>query len=980
MKGKKTILGLRAAMAMAAVVAVGLVWPGAGLVAGENDPILCIDSGGHKALIRDVVFTRDGKSLVSASDDKTVRVWDIRTGAVRRTIRGRIGDGSEGKIFAMALSPDNEWLAAGGWMGPNENYTLAQVGIIRLYHFPTGRLTGLLKGHSGAVFSLAFSPDGKYLASGSGDFDVRVWNVRRMAGVATLEGHKDDVYALAWLPDARRLVSGADDHDLILWDALAGKRLKVLSGHENVVRAVAVSPDGRHIASGSWDKTVRLWDGRTGEFEKVLARLSTRPASLAFSPTGDTLLTGAGWPPYECHILSVPGGQARLTFSRHDNVVIATAFSPDGRLAATGGGDNKEIQVWDAETGRVERTLEGAGRLVWAAGFSPDGGRIAWGNSFSYKHDNDRGPLEYAMGISGGRVSLAGALENPSSFLRGEAEWRDMRLETAEGGPYGYDNAVLKIVKDGRETARIERDATSGLRHSCYTFTPDGETVASGGSNGVLALYRASDGAKVRDLTGHTGEVWAVAASPDGKLLVSGSSDQTVRLWNIATGENLLTVFRGDDGEWVAWTRSGYYASSPGGDRYIGWQINKGADEDPEYYQAAQFAEILRRPRVVAATVEYGGEKTALARLGETGAPDAGSIASLAPPSVRISRPEDGYMASADAIDLEVNIGGRVQDVRDIAVYVNGAQVLSSKQKRIDDLRGDTRKTFPAVPLKEEVNLIKVVATNIHDASAEDVIRVLRAPSAVKGKAMGDLYFLAAGVNRLENIPGNDLDFPAKDARDMAELMKKTEGKLFETVRVRLLSDLSDTKPSSDAIEDALYEARKAGPGDTILMFFSSHGVSTENDDFIFVTRDAKRYESGEYQPSSVLKWDTVREVVRKTNARVVVLLDTCYSGGVDVNDLFYKARTTNQMVVLTSSKGTEPSQEMKRLGNGVFTHAILKGLGDGLPADNNKDGEVSILELSMFVNDEVKKLTSKRQTPDLFSPNGIPDMPFFMR
>ncbi len=175
-----------------------------------NDPMLVIDTGGHKALVRDVIFTKDGRHLVSASNDKTVRVWDVRTGRISRIIRGWIGDGHEGKIYAAALSPDNEWLAVGGWMGPTVEYTEA-VGTIRLYHFPTGRLTGLLKGHTNVISSLAFSKDNRFLASGSSDDTVRIWNVEKQTRIHKLTGHKDDIYALPRLPDSRRVASGSDD-------------------------------------------------------------------------------------------------------------------------------------------------------------------------------------------------------------------------------------------------------------------------------------------------------------------------------------------------------------------------------------------------------------------------------------------------------------------------------------------------------------------------------------------------------------------------------------------------------------------------------------------------------------------------------------------------------------------------------------------------------------------------------------------------
>jgi WD40 repeat protein len=146
-------------------------------LAGAEKPILQLDTGGHKAVINDVIFTKDGRYLVSASDDKTIRVWDVRTGQINRIIRGQIGEGHEGKIYAAALSPDNEWLAVGGWMGPTTNYDLKDLGRIRLYHFHTGQLTALLKGHTSVVSSLAFSSDSRYLASGSFDDTVRIWKI-----------------------------------------------------------------------------------------------------------------------------------------------------------------------------------------------------------------------------------------------------------------------------------------------------------------------------------------------------------------------------------------------------------------------------------------------------------------------------------------------------------------------------------------------------------------------------------------------------------------------------------------------------------------------------------------------------------------------------------------------------------------------------------------------------------------------------------
>jgi WD40 repeat protein len=157
---------------LAAVAAWGLVATSA--ARGDDKPILMLDTGGHQALIRGVTFTADGNYLVSAGEDKVVRVWDWRAGKTVRTIRGQVGPGPEGKIYAMALSPDQRWLATGGWMGQHAQDS-ENASAIRLYDFATGELKALLKGHTSVINALAFSPDSRRLISGSFDETAIIW-------------------------------------------------------------------------------------------------------------------------------------------------------------------------------------------------------------------------------------------------------------------------------------------------------------------------------------------------------------------------------------------------------------------------------------------------------------------------------------------------------------------------------------------------------------------------------------------------------------------------------------------------------------------------------------------------------------------------------------------------------------------------------------------------------------------------------------
>jgi WD40 repeat protein len=231
---------------------------------GADEPRLVIDSGGHQALPRFLAFTRDGKSLVSAGDDKVILIWDIAAGKTVRTIRGQIEEGNEGKIYAAALSPDERYLAVGGWLGPDPDS-----GVIRIHDFRTGEVVALLKGHAGVIVSLAFSADGRWLASGSHDKTVKIWDTAGWKLVQTLNGHNDFVYAVAFSPDGRTLVSGSWDKTLRLWDWTSGRLLEEMKGHQQKVYSAAFSPEGRYIASGGDDGVVKLWDGHWGGYQKL---------------------------------------------------------------------------------------------------------------------------------------------------------------------------------------------------------------------------------------------------------------------------------------------------------------------------------------------------------------------------------------------------------------------------------------------------------------------------------------------------------------------------------------------------------------------------------------------------------------------------------------------------------------------------------------------------------------------------------------
>lgn len=939
-------------------------------------PMLRIEAGMHTAAIRRIDADAAGRYAVTASDDKTARVWNVASGQLLRVLRPPVGDGNEGKLHAVALSPDGSTIATAGWTGLDWN----RQAHVYLFDRASGRLLRRLGALPEVVQHLAFSRDGRWLAATlAGTGGVRVWDWRTPAAPLADTDYGDDSYGAGWSRDGRLVVSSFDGRlRLYRIEGAAGSaRLKKL--------ADAVAPGGKEPASLAFhpdDRSLAVGYADTARVDV----LDTTRLALLHSPSTQGVDNG--------------------NLSR-------VAWSSDGRQLAAAGRWNingtRIVRLWpDAGRGQPQDVpangntvmqllpLAAGGWLVGA--FDPAWGVVSadarWSLRGSAPVADLRGSRDKAFPLAAGALQLQFGFDDggksPHTF---DLSRRELRAAPLNGGQ-AADVASLPVQQWANRTDPVLRGQPIQLqpheRSRSLAIAPGGASFALGTDRTLRHLN--GDGSPRWEVP-VPGPVWGVNIPKDGaragKLVVAAYGDGTIRWHRLSDGQELLAFFpHADRKRWVLWTPSGYYDASPGAEELIGWHVNRGQDAAADFFPASRFRSRFFRPDVIDRVLDTLDEGQALAQA------DAArgqrqqapvSVAQVLPPVVELLSGAE-LRTSAPQVTLRLRARSASDaPVTSWRVRVDGQAVADMRGLQRSDANMSEREL--SVPVPAQDSEIQVFAENRHGTSTPAVVRVAWA-GAAPAKPAGfqiqpKLYVLAVGVGAYQHAGVNRLSFPAKDARDFTQALQRQKGRLYRDVEVKLLTD---TDATADAVVDGLdWLKRQVTQHDLGMVFVAGHGTNDADLGYTFLPVNA----DPERLRRTGVPMAEFKLTLSRLAGKALFFFDTCHSGNVlggapglqsragpsDLNGVINDfASAENGVVVFSSSTGRQLSYEHTAWGNGAFTKALVEGL-DGR-ADFQKNGRITHKMLDLYVSERVKALTEGRQSPVTQAPGGVPDFP----
>lgn len=911
-----------------------------------TQPILRIEAGMHMAGISKIAMDAENRYLVTASRDKTARVWELATGKLIRTLRPPIGGGNQGNLQSVAISPDGTTIACGGFTG----FGWERSFVIYLFDFQSGLLKNRVTGLPSAIFHLIYSKDGKYLAATLGaKSGIRLFRTSDYSLVAEDKDYGDSSHGADFDASGRLVTTSMDGYTRLYEIRMESlSPLKILAKRKlhrtRLPHHVAFSPDGSKIAVGFMNST-------------EVNVLSGKDLSHLFSPN---------------------------TSGAKDGNFKCVTWSPDGRFLYAGKGFGRPIIIrkWsDAGRGRY-RDLRASnwginhilplkdGGIVFASNapdfgvFGPDDKRRIYQSSPNADFDDNFGgfliskdgtTLRFSYEISGkspAQFSIANRLLQPKTLRDPTAGLQKPIMADISLNITDWEFKTNPKI-NGRELNLNKYDISR-----CFAISPGRKAILVGG-NEHLYLFDWKGDRKWN--VPIPGMACAVNISGDKRVAVAALTDGTIRWYRMSDGKELIAFFPHNDRKrWALWTPSGYYDCSEGAEELIGWHVNQGKEKEAAFYPVARFFEQFYRPELITEVARsLDPDKTVLARLGEKERVNMETAIKL-PPRLSFISPKSGEVLDREDITIKVmaeDMGGGVDEIR---LFHNG-KAISEETRDLKLIPGGkfTEKAF-SVQMVEGLNRFTALAFSKERIESNPAEMTLTFKGVSKES---DLHLILIGINRYKN-PALNLNYAEPDALSIRDFFASAPVKrLFGRVYPYSLINEKATKDNVKKLFEEVKE--KARVQDTVLFYMGGHG-DIVGSEWFFIPHDVVTPELEESVQKGGISMKEITETVKGFRAqKVFIVIDSCKSGRIvtamtgfrgyeDRKVLIQLARSTGTYI-LSASTDQQFASEVKELGHGVLTYAILEGLG-------GKAGErkITVEGLIHYVKNRLPDLTEK--------------------
>ncbi len=954
----------------------------------STEPQLMLETGMHTSNIRRIDVDRKGEWLVTASEDKTIRLWNLNYEFDEpvRIFRVPSDDRNDGKIYAVAISPDARLIAAGGVtkLGSETGYT------IYIFDRVSGRMINSIKELPASILHLEFSPDGTRLAASLNNAKgVMIFSSKDFTELFRDEDYDDASYGLAYAKDGRLAAVSLDgyvriydsNHHLLVKKKMTGDRKSPCS--------VAFSPDGRKVAVGYFN----------------------HGANILFSVNLE-----------EAQNIDYSGLSGD---DSHDSV----AFSADGRYLYAGCGYSKQgsrfpvfqIRRWDLRNGGYTEEAVAIntitqikplpnGKMIFCSS-SPSFGLIADMNVLyerKFEQQETRRSELYASN-DGSVFSLVTTYDSIAATVAGlKPLYQTSEPFSIVDRDFVRSNKTSLNPRNRKEGVYWDDHYTSDPKLKGVDVTLDeGEKAVSAVAclNNDCVLVGSSWYLRLVD--GHGGliwkistksEPWAVTITRDSRYAIAAFDDGTFRWYGMADGKEILAYFTNlnklsNGREWVMWTPEGYFDASPGGAQIIGYHLNQGRGREAAFIPLNYLYDVFYRPDIVQA--KFRGEDISnLITL------TASEALKNPPPVVKLTSYPYGSSNASSKVCYEVtSTGGGIGEVRlfqngkliksdgfyrEAVVRDNGEQMqLGANSRAIyDDMRSivvkekkmiDPRKPkgeqyeecvdIEAIPGENEISVVAFNATNTVQSALENVTF-----TSSRKPEEPHLYILAIGNDRYRTLSAK-LKYAAKDAKDFAQTLSPKAATLYKTknIHVTVLENAGKEK----ILAEIGKLQSKVKDGDGFILFVASHGALVQNQYYI-VTSDY----NGKFEVSTLLSTNEIVDISKRIKSlSQLFIFDTCHAGGVDaiINGL-YDARMSvmarKMGLHIYASAGSLQSAMDGYQGNGLYTYTLLRGINNGSEVDKGKNGKVTIKSLGLY---------SKEKTTEISNQLGQPQMPLII-